>query len=140
MPSIEIQIPWVKAKQRPRFFRGHAYTPKETKDAEAYIADAWRLACVKERGGEITIPKPTEVSVDIGIIRALPDSRPKSVTEEADIYKPDLDNVGKLVLDGLSKGGAWADDTQVTRLYIHKAHRKRGIADLMIVIVAWEGE
>lgn len=34
--------------------------------------------------------------------------------------RPDLDNMAKSILDALTDGGAWADDAQVTSLFLSK--------------------
>lgn len=36
--------------------------------------------------------------------------------------KPDADNVAKLVMDGLTKAGAWRDDTQVSTLVVERLY------------------
>ena len=41
---------------------------------------------------------------------------------EAPTSKPDLDNLAKLVMDGLNSCQIWTDDAQVVRLEAHKAY------------------
>lgn len=36
--------------------------------------------------------------------------------------KPDLDKLARALLDGLTEGGAWKDDSQVIELYARKAY------------------
>ena len=77
-------------KGRPRFTRsGHAYTPKATKDAEARVADAYQ-------GDMFT----GNIGVELHFFQG---SRARK----------DIDNMVKLVLDGLN-GVAWPDDVQVS--------------------------
>lgn len=106
----------VTGKARPKVTRHGVYTPKKTVEAEAKIRQAYR-----EAGGTI-IDGPVAVSVET--FRALPKSRPKKLVSEPDTYKPDGDNVTKLVLDALN-GVAYADDSQVVMLSCIKWPRTR---------------
>lgn len=107
----------VLGKPRPRVNRnGHVWTPKKFRDYESMIAAAYI-----EAGGEIL---EGEVSLSINIYRKLPKSRPKKMKSEPDIYKPDVDNLCKIVLDALN-GVAYEDDKQVTSLMAVKMPRTR---------------
>lgn len=138
---VKFDVPFVKTKARPRFTRqGRTYTPKETQQAEQAVALAWREACLKEFGTVYTIPKGVPVYLTVTFIRPLPKSRPKKVESEPDVYMPDIDNLVKLVLDGLSKGEAWADDSQVIGLVATKVDRIRNVNEATHVALSWEGE
>jgi Holliday junction resolvase RusA-like endonuclease len=77
-------------KSRPRMTKtGHAYTPKATKDAEARVADAY--------DGEMFTGN---IGVELHFFQG---SRARK----------DIDNMVKLVLDGLN-GVAWPDDLAVS--------------------------
>lgn len=77
-------------KGRPRFTKGgHAYTPKATKDAEARVGEAY--------DGELFLGN---VGVELHFFQG---SRARK----------DIDNMVKLVLDGLN-GIAWPDDVHVS--------------------------
>lgn len=77
-------------KGRPRFTKsGHAYTPKSTRDAEARVAEAYE--------GELFTGN---IGVELHFFQG---SRARK----------DIDNMVKLVLDGLN-GVAWPDDVQVS--------------------------
>lgn len=110
----------VHGKARPRVtFRGgkaRAYTPKITGDYEAHI----RAAYLAAGGGKLKGP----VMVAVETFRALPKSKPKKIESEADTFKPDGDNVLKIVLDALN-GVAYDDDSQVVMLSIIKWPRTR---------------
>lgn len=95
------------------------------------IAAAW--------GDRPKAPKGTRVTVAIVATRPLPKSRPKYVVYEPDTYKPDADNIAKLVLDGLN-GRAWEDDAQVTDLTVSKTGRTRNEYEGMTICVSWEVE
>jgi Holliday junction resolvase RusA-like endonuclease len=84
-----------KTKGRPRFSKhGHAYTPKATREAEAFIAEAWLNS-----GGRVL-----EGFLSMECIFFVGTKRVK-----------DLDNMCKLVQDALN-GKAFADDSQIVRL------------------------
>ena len=77
-------------KGRPRFTRsGHAYTPKATKDAEARVGDAYQAEMFTGN-----------IGVELHFFQG---SRARK----------DIDNMVKLVLDGLN-GVAWPDDLAVS--------------------------
>ena len=75
------------------------------------------------------------VTVEIVTERQVPKS--KSVSSEPDTFKPDADNVAKLVLDALN-GIAWADDSQVTHLEVRQQDRQRDAKERTVVTVSWE--
>lgn len=131
---VDFDVDLVRGKGRVRFVRqtGRTYTP----DATAEAMERIRSAYVRAANGA-TAPKGTPVLVEIDTFRPLPKSRPKRVTHEPDVFKPDADNIAKLVLDALN-GTAWADDTQVTDLEVHKHERsRRHGGDLTHVRVSW---
>jgi Holliday junction resolvase RusA-like endonuclease len=141
---VTFSVPFVQGKMRPRFFRRGrhtgTYTPEETKQAMADIAQAYKDAAL---GKCCHVPKAssgTSVTVAITTAKPLPQSRPKRVVRESDTYKPDADNTAKLVLDGLN-GVAWDDDTQVTQLHVFKLDRSR-FRDRPVthVMVMWKEE
>ena len=131
MTSITFSVPVVRGKARPRVTRnGHAYTPAPTREAEDAIRHEWcRVAC-----GAQAMPH-VPVTVEIVTERQVPKS--KSVSSEPDTFKPDADNVAKLVLDALN-GIAWADDSQVTHLDVRQQDRQRDVHERTVVTVSWE--
>lgn len=134
---VEFDVPLVRGKGRVRFVRqtGRTYTP----DATAEAMERIRMAYAERASGAMA-PKGVPVLVEIDTWRPLPKSRPKKVRHEPDVFKPDVDNICKLVLDALN-GTAWADDTQVTDIEAHKHERSRGLdGDLMHICVSWPKE
>ena len=130
----QFEVPFVFGEQRPRILRnGRSYVPKETRDRQMQVVGAWQTA---SHGA--TIPAHTRVEVGIESWRALPKSRPRGVESEADTYKPDVDNVAKLVMDALTMAGAWADDSQVTFLCVEKHDRERDAAERTVVTISYE--
>lgn len=120
----------VQGKPRPRFSMASgypkAYTPKSAHQYEKWIATEY-----KRQGGKFYTG---ELEVIISTFRAMPQSRPKKLLQEPDVYKFDADNIAKSVLDALN-GVAWKDDTQVTDLHIIKHPRMRRDADEMHITV-----
>jgi Holliday junction resolvase RusA-like endonuclease len=80
---------------------------------------AVRLAYVNA-GGEV-IEGPVEVKITCWFSRPKSHSKKRSVAPEPKITKPDLDNVGKAILDALNEI-AYNDDGQVYRLTVEKWH------------------
>lgn len=106
----------VLGKPRPRVTRHGTYTPKKFADYEKRIAVEFRKQ----------LPKPLEcaVSLKVTVQRRLPKSRPKKTASEPDTFRPDLDNILKLVMDALN-GVAYLDDKQVTSVQAEKLPRVR---------------
>lgn len=102
-------------KARPRLARnGHTYTPKNTVDAEKKIASVARIAIAKPLSGPL--------SLYIEFYYAVPKSWSKGKREAIPLprtERPDLDNIGKLVLDSLN-GIAYLDDAQIVHLSCSK--------------------
>lgn len=109
-----------KGKQRPRFYRGHAVTPKDTREYEELLATMWKVHKCGYFG-----EKPIKVSIRAYFLV------PKSYTKKKKlmialgnifpIIKPDADNIAKIVLDGLN-GVAYKDDSQVVGLHCIKRY------------------
>lgn len=108
------------SKGRPRFTRtGHTYTPKKTADFERSIAKIYT-----EEHGELFVG-PIEVKIIFQM--PIPRSYPKRAIQQAQegtlkhTKKPDLDNLGKAVLDALN-GIAFTDDSHITKLTLVKRY------------------
>lgn len=107
----------VMGKPRPRVNRnGSVWTPKRFKDNEKKIAEAYLEAGGKKLEGPVCISVRT--------FRKMPKSRPKKLLAEEDLFKPDIDNILKQVLDALN-GVAFEDDKQVVRVLCSKMPRER---------------
>jgi crossover junction endodeoxyribonuclease RusA len=65
---------------------------------------------------------PVEVIIDFWLNR--PKSTPRKVVFP--VKRPDLDKLARAVLDGLTAGGAWKDDSQVIRLGVAKYYSCEG--------------
>jgi len=124
-----------QGKLRPRYSRrtGVMYTPTETTAYEKKVAAAFyaqggkRLPVTKQisslDGGTAECEQP--IKVEIWAFMEPPQSAPKK-RKALMLYgsimptkKPDIDNIGKIILDALN-GAAWKDDKAVTELTVHK--------------------
>jgi len=87
-------------KERPRLGRNdRAYTPKKTAAAESFIAMVTRTEMNRR-----DVPAfQGDVGLDIEFDRT-------------GYKRADIDNMVKLLMDGLQKGGAYLDDKQVTSI------------------------
>lgn len=105
-----------KARPRYTFKTGRAYTPKKTKDYERHVAESY-----KEHGGYWFGDDP--ISVEITAYFKLPKSASKKKKAELmagyPAKKPDVDNICKIILDGL-QGTAFRDDKNVWSTSIKK--------------------
>lgn len=120
MKKTEIFFPFEPVpKQRPRFFRGHAYTPKKTQDYEKQIAEFYKSQTDDFYDSAIRIKLVFNMPI------------PKSCTKKnrqlimagmikCTVYK-DVDNMGKSFLDSLN-GLAYEDDRLITKLTIIKKY------------------
>lgn len=118
-------------KGRPRFVRatGHTYTPDKTREYEQRIAEEYTRA-----GGEIM---NGYITVEIYAVYKIPTATSKLRKEQMlrglikPVVKPDIDNVIKIVLDGLNKV-AYHDDKQVTKVVVTKAYGEEPYIEVKI--------
>lgn len=103
-----------QGKARPRFSKGHIYTPKETKEYEKKVRNAYIPASGSYSFGD----RAVSVSITAYFKRAKTNKR-RFMTS-----KPDIDNLIKAVLDGLN-GTAFNDDRQVVNLSALKLYCDR---------------
>lgn len=110
----------VQGKARPRFSSksGTVYTPGKTKSYERQIAEAYEA----QHGSCFEGP----VEVVIEAVFPIPKSWPRAKKAEAMAGKlppgkPDIDNILKVVLDGLN-GIAYEDDKQVVLTQCKKVY------------------
>lgn len=105
-----------QGKGRPRFWQGHAVTPPSTRDYEKLVGN-----CYYGRKYEGAI------SIEIWAFMKVPKSASKKKRELMltnrirPTKKPDIDNIAKIILDGL-QGKAFEDDKQVVEIRAHKVY------------------
>ena len=99
-----------QAKQRPRFARGHSYTPAKTREAEEEIREAFKLKYPD------FVPLSSPLSVTMLFQFKIPKKEKKHFTQ-----RPDVDNLVKTVMDALNET-AWEDDSQIVQLVAQKVY------------------
>ena len=119
-----------RGKGRPRFTKtGRIYTPTETAQYETLVGLSYQNSA---RGYKFTSP----VRVTIKAFQK-PPKKSKKVVEAMlngrilPTKKPDLDNIAKIILDGLNKV-AWDDDTQVVEMMVIKRYAAEPLVAVII--------
>ena len=119
---IEFDVDSIKGKARPEFRRSgnkvHAYDSKN-KEPERLIREAFLKASRSYK-----TPLEGAIGVEISTYKRLPKSKPKKILSEPDTFKPDIDNIIKLVFDALN-GVAYDDDKQIVKVQAKKFPRRR---------------
>lgn len=110
-------------KARPRFSykMGRMYTPSATQKFEQKVKNAF----LEKYRLEKLLEKPIKalIIVEFEPPKSLSKKKRLELIEEVINYtkKPDIDNIAKIVLDGLN-GVAYKDDSQIYRLEIYKRY------------------
>ena len=101
-----------RGKGRPRFARktGVAYTPAETREAEATIRGAWQAYHGPEM--ETAVPRSLTIEATYKMPSSWSETKKAKFHGELCHRKHDADNVLKLVADALN-GLAYRDDRQI---------------------------
>lgn len=131
---VKFTIPGVPIpKARPRVPRkGHAFTPKKTKDYEALVKDVYNLTVGKYLGDSAIV-------ATIDLYFPIPESYSKSKKRriaEGEIKhtkRPDVDNCAKAILDALNEV-AYKDDAQIVESRITKHYAVDGNVRAEVVL------
>lgn len=116
------------AKGRPRFARatGRAYTPATTAAAERTMREQLAAGTKVGRVAEQqSWPLEGALELVVDCVLPIPASWSKRKQEEArrnllpHLSRPDVDNLGKLVMDS-ANGVLWKDDSQLVRVTFEK--------------------
>jgi len=142
--TVEFSVDFLQGKQRPRFGGGRAYTPKETKDAERRIGIAYKGASIRRYGRVVSAPRGVPVAVRVDCHTRAPKSWPSWLPRWLRprmpfTKKPDWDNLGKTVCDGLNEV-AYHDDAQVTAAHVDKHDMESETSDRTDVVVQFDLE
>ena len=113
----------IVGKQRPRvnMYTGNVYTPNKTKDYEEWIKQSFFLKYPRFKILE------NRVKIEIVAYLKIPQKTSKANTELmlndkiSPLKKPDIDNIGKVVLDALNNF-VIKDDIQVSKISIEKRY------------------
>lgn len=122
-------------KGRPRFTNAggyvRTYTPASTKEYEEEIARAFNLQCkIDDEDFE------KEIYMKIKAHFEPPKSTSKKIRQllvqgMGYRHKPDIDNITKIVLDGLN-GVAYKDDNQITKIEAKKIYNETSYIEVEI--------
>lgn len=119
-----------QSKGRPRFARatGRAYTPAATQSAERTLRGELSHATTLGRTAEAqTWPLDGPLELQVESVLPIPASWSKRKQEEArrgllaHVSRPDVDNLGKLVMDA-ANGVLWRDDSQLVSVTLTKRY------------------
>jgi len=109
-------------KQRPRLTKnGMAYTPRPTKVAEHMIRNMLRKL------------NPQKIEGAISITVEFIYKKPKTSTNRFHVVRPDIDNLLKLLLDGMQdKYGIFEDDKNVVQIAATKKYGEKDMIKLWV--------
>lgn len=121
-------------KERPRVTRsGYSFTPPRTKEYEALVIEQ-----AKKSG---TLPQSpieeTPLKMIIWCYMPIPTSwsnKKQELARKGELLpakRPDIDNLGKIVMDALN-GVAYKDDAQIVQLVINKIYSDEPRLDVLI--------
>lgn len=109
-----------RGKQRPRFSRrtGTTYTPSETVAYEKEVRAEFLRAGGRKTDGPVALNITAYYKIPTSATKA---EREKMLAGQLPQKKPDIDNVLKIIMDGLN-GAAYKDDKQVAAAAASKAY------------------
>lgn len=113
---------------------GHMY---ETSKAVGPWREAVRAETQRQLGdpGHRPLPAPgTPAYVEIRFYLPRPASAPRRQTHP--VKRPDIDKLGRAVLDGLVAGGALADDSQITTLLLVKSYATATVTPGAVIVIS----
>lgn len=116
-----------RGKGRPRFTRqGFAYTDKETRDYEKLVKMSY-LSCKDKKlyEGNIKI----EIWANFVPNKGISKKKYSELIGTPYNKKPDIDNIAKIILDGLNTI-AYKDDNQVIELIVHKTYAETNYVEV----------
>ena len=121
--TIKFTVPGAPfGKQRPRYGKGHTYTPQETREHEDLIAWEYRRQCGMRR-----FPEGSEMIMIITAYFPIPKRANQELRGQMldgkvnPTGKPDWDNIGKLVADALNDV-AYDDDKNIIDAHVMKRY------------------
>ena len=130
---IRLEIPGEpRGKERPRFANGRTYTPQKTVDYENLIKTEYLRVF-----NPVAFPSGTPISMTVIVYFATPKSASKRAVQDMlsgasmPTKKPDVDNIAKVIMDGLN-GLAYKDDSQIVDLEVVK--RYASVAKVVVFI------
>jgi crossover junction endodeoxyribonuclease RusA len=107
---------WVSGRPAPQGSKRHIGGGRMIEMSKS--VGPWREAVRGEAQRAFSAPLEGPVKVSVEFLLA----KPKSVRRDTPCVRPDLDKLIRAVLDGLTAGGAFGDDAQVTELSASKSY------------------
>lgn len=126
MRELEHYQFWVSGRPAPQGSKRHVGGGRLVEMSKA--VGPWREAVRGE--AQRVFPAQIEGPVIVTVIFSL--VPPKTVKRKSPCVRPDIDKLARAVLDGLTMGGAFADDAQVTQLTAIKKYAP--LAGAMITV------
>ena len=118
-----------RGKGRPRFTRqGYAYTDEKTREYEKLVKISYLNCKDRETYDE---PIKIEIWANFVPIKGISKKRYAELIGRPYDKKPDIDNIAKIILDGLN-GIAYKDDNQVVELVVHKTYAQQDYVEVEI--------
>ncbi|MTH95409.1 RusA family crossover junction endodeoxyribonuclease [Roseibium sp. RKSG952] len=112
------------AKGRPRYYRGRAVTPSDTRAYEQLIRSCAKFAMNGRTPLDGPLNAIIEVFLPVPVSWSARQKREALDGRTLPVSRPDLDNYVKAVLDGLN-GIVFEDDAQVVRIVARKSYSDR---------------
>ena len=118
MKQLRIEVPGNPWRGRINVRTGGRWS-KARRDARAYQDEValWCATACRVQGGGFS-----EGYVEVWITLVVPDRR-----------RRDLDGPIKALLDGVTQGGGWGDDSQVEQLHVRRVVRKGDTRAILVV-------
>lgn len=126
-----------QGKARPRITKFGTYTPKKTKEYETLVAQAFQKAAegknLKWADGS---PLAVKIVANFGIPKSTTKAMRKAIYDKKVFVtkKPDIDNIAKIILDGLN-GVAFPDDKYICELTVCKDYVVEGMEPHVVVCI-----
>ena len=136
---VKFEVPGEpRAKGRPRFSNGHAYTPENTVEYEN-----WVRLCFYEQCGSVRFPSDSALGMNVTAYYSIPSSvsqkkRLKMMSHEIrPTKKPDSSNVLKSIEDSLNQS-IYHDDKQIVETKISRFYGEEPKVVVEIYEVGYE--
>jgi Holliday junction resolvase RusA-like endonuclease len=138
MPEFRVTIPGQPA---PKSLNTGGKRPKNNPKVRSWMDQVRDNTFVAMRkAGVETVPAGVPIRVLIICFFPWPKNTPQQLIDETPyapcLVKPDWDNVGKPICDGITEAGLWEDDNQVWRGAVETRRCPRG-EEAAEVVVAW---
>lgn len=122
-------------KQRPRVYRGHAFTPKKTKEYEEKVLLAFKSAYKEEIPAYQDMPVVAYITVHQQIPKSFSKKKVQMALDEELVpinHRGDLDNFAKSILDSLNEY-CYKDDSAVQILNIRKVYSLKPYTEVTLM-------